>query len=65
MTQVNEGSTLTKRFFKIMQCAFNLSNSGVLRSCITAEFKIQERPICLLIFLVYECLNSEGLKVRR
>ena len=36
---------LNKMVFKIMQCAFNLSNSGILWSSITTMFKIQERPM--------------------
>ena len=34
-----------KTAFKIMQCAFNLSNSGILRSRISTLFKIREIPI--------------------
>ena len=45
ITWVNERASVTKQFFKIMQYEFNLSNSGILRSCITTVFKIQDRPI--------------------
>ena len=48
ITWVSEWSVsgkLNKMVFKIMQCAFNLSNSGILWSSITTMFKIQERPM--------------------
>ena len=39
ITWINGQSALTKCFFKIMQCAFNLRNSGILWSHITTVFK--------------------------